>query len=370
MKLIHCADLHLDSKMETNLDREKAAERKSELFDTFRRMVSYADDNGVRAVIIAGDMFDTAENMQLRIKRRVLSVMREAHDVDFLYIKGNHDGKLFLENEEKPENLKLFSDSWTSYSYGSVVITGRDYEACAGEDSDFYRSLDLDGDKINIVALHQTASRYSGNGGEGSISLSLLKDKNIDYLALGHLHSYSRGKLDDRGIYCYSGCLEGRGFDECGEKGFVLLDIPEDDPFSKRRIKAEFVPFSYRCIREVKIELSGSAGDEELEGLVSKALSDIPESDLVRVVLCGEVDENTDIDTEYLEKRFGDTFYYLKFKDETRLLIRPEDFMNDISLKGEFIRLVSEKKLKREDKQEIIMMGLRALSHREIDIWK
>ena len=32
MNIIHCADLHLDSKMESNLDREKAVERKSELF--------------------------------------------------------------------------------------------------------------------------------------------------------------------------------------------------------------------------------------------------------------------------------------------------------------------------------------------------
>ena len=31
MKLIHCADLHLDSKLSANLDREKARERKKEL---------------------------------------------------------------------------------------------------------------------------------------------------------------------------------------------------------------------------------------------------------------------------------------------------------------------------------------------------
>ena len=52
--------------------------------------------------------------------------------------------------------------------------------------------------------------------------------KNIDYLALGHIHKYKQAELDQRGVYCYSGCLEGRGFDECGEKGFVLLDIDEE----------------------------------------------------------------------------------------------------------------------------------------------
>lgn len=42
MKFIHCADLHLDSKMSANLDKERAKERRSEILDTFVRMVRYA----------------------------------------------------------------------------------------------------------------------------------------------------------------------------------------------------------------------------------------------------------------------------------------------------------------------------------------
>ena len=42
MKMIHCADLHLDSKMESNLDRDAANLRRDELLDTFEDMVTYA----------------------------------------------------------------------------------------------------------------------------------------------------------------------------------------------------------------------------------------------------------------------------------------------------------------------------------------
>ena len=56
---------------------------------------------------------------------------------------------------------------------------------------------------------------------QSKIEVYELKNKNIDYLALGHVHKYKMEKLDNRGIYCYSGCLEGRGFDECGDKGCV-----------------------------------------------------------------------------------------------------------------------------------------------------
>ncbi len=59
MKNIHCADLHLDSKMSANLDKESAKERKGEILHTFGRMVEYAAQNQVAAILIAGDMFDT-----------------------------------------------------------------------------------------------------------------------------------------------------------------------------------------------------------------------------------------------------------------------------------------------------------------------
>lgn len=51
-----------------------------------------------------------------------------------------------------------------------------------------------------------------------------LRGRGIDYLALGHVHSFRQEKLDEQGIWCYSGCLEGRGFDECGTKGYVMLE--------------------------------------------------------------------------------------------------------------------------------------------------
>ena len=44
MKLIHCADLHLDSRMESGLSSEKAQERRLELLRTFTRMVEQAEE--------------------------------------------------------------------------------------------------------------------------------------------------------------------------------------------------------------------------------------------------------------------------------------------------------------------------------------
>ena len=45
MRFIHCADLHLDSKMTSNLSREQAKERKMEILRTYSRMIDYAKEN-------------------------------------------------------------------------------------------------------------------------------------------------------------------------------------------------------------------------------------------------------------------------------------------------------------------------------------
>ena len=58
MKIIHCSDLHLDSKLSSNLGGIIAKKRCGEILHTFKRMVDYASKNNISAILISGDMFD------------------------------------------------------------------------------------------------------------------------------------------------------------------------------------------------------------------------------------------------------------------------------------------------------------------------
>ena len=42
MKIIHCSDLHLDSKMKSNLKDNRSKERRDEILRTYQNMVEYA----------------------------------------------------------------------------------------------------------------------------------------------------------------------------------------------------------------------------------------------------------------------------------------------------------------------------------------
>ena len=86
MKLIHCADLHLDSKMNTHLGSQKAKERKTELLHTFTRMIDYAKDENVKQILIAGDLFDTRK-VSATASNMVLELIQKNDDISFYYLR-------------------------------------------------------------------------------------------------------------------------------------------------------------------------------------------------------------------------------------------------------------------------------------------
>ena len=235
MKILHCADIHLDSAMTANLDKDKARERRSELLASFKDMVGYAVKECIGVIIIAGDLFDT-RNISVGAKKEVYNIIINNPSITFYYLQGNHDNGSFVSYlDEIPANLRMFGKEWTSYSAGiinngsitkDIVITG--VELDSDNVGKIYGSLSLNAGNYNIVVLHgQEASHVSKNNAQ-IISLKDLRNRGIDYLALGHVHEYSSDRLDARGVYCYPGCLEGRGFDEAGEHGYVCLQLSGD----------------------------------------------------------------------------------------------------------------------------------------------
>ena len=352
MKIIHCSDIHLDSRMEANLSPAQAAERNSEICVTFGRMAAFAREQKVAAVLIAGDLFD-GSRLSARTVDFVLDTIRRAPGVDFLYLRGNHDEMDPFGGLELPDNLIIFGSEWTYRHYADVTIAGLEPEDWQG----MYDRLMLEPGRTNIVMLH---GQISTQPGEELIALAKLRRKGIRYLALGHIHSYSVDALDPESEYCYCGCLEGRGFDECGEKGFVLLDIQEG------KLTHEFVPFAARRLYDVSVDISELTTVSQLRQAMEAAAEGISSDSLVKFTLTGTYTLETQKDLRFLKKSLEPLFWFVKIKDESRFRIEKESYEHDISLQGEFIRLVMASDRSEEEKARIICCGIQALSGEEI----
>ncbi len=341
MKIIHCADIHLDSALSTNMTVAQAAERRGELVKTWANMVQYAADNEVRVIIIAGDWFDTA-NISVKTAEIVSGVIKKYSDIDFVYLAGNHDEKACVDMLGRFANLKVFGKETKSFSYDNVVVSAMD-------DIIDYNQLKLNKDNVNIVVAHGDMPDIKSFVGLG-----------VDYLALGHIHKYKVGNIDSRGIWCYSGCLEARGYDEGTVQGFVLLDI------SKEGVSHTFVPFGYRHVRNIDIEVSYDLEENGMDTIeicdkIVKELEGIPGRDMVKVRLKGYLKPGQVINTRYIHSYFKDKFYGFRVEDNTAMVLDITALSKERSLKGEFIRAVLASKESEELKRSIIRCGLSAL---------
>ena len=365
MKLIHCADIHLDSGLSTNFDKETARERKAELLRTFIRMTEYASDCGAEAVLIAGDLFDR-DAVSATARNGVIGAIEANPAITYYYLKGNHDRKdIFGSLSDVPANLKTFSETWIKYDLSEKVkLYGLEFDARNA--SSAADTLVTDPSDINIVMLHGQESPSAADKTE-VINLKSFRNRNIDYMALGHVHFHKEAELDARGRYCYPGCLEGRGFDESGEHGFVVLDIDE----TSGKTETQFVSIAARRFINVEVDITGLAFTNQIIKAISEKIAecDAAPEDCVRVVLTGNTDIEAEKNEAVISKSFEDRYCLFRLYDRSSFSVDYESYSADRSLKGEFIRLVkNDSTVPEEKKAEAIRYGIKALLGEEIDV--
>ncbi|MCD8293790.1 MAG: metallophosphoesterase [Clostridia bacterium] len=353
MRIIHTADIHLGSKMDSRFPKELAETRKGELRNSFARMADYAAANSVKVVMLCGDVFDMDKPYK-KDKDFFYSVVRNHPSVDFLYLKGNHDRETEYEGEDIP-NLKTFSTSWTRYSYENVDIYG--IESSDENAVSMYSTFSADPSRINIVMMH---GQVSDRTGKDLVCIPRMRNKNINYLALGHIHKYSYSPLDTRGVYAYSGCLEGRGFDELGPHYFYLIS-------TNGGIHVKAVPSAERQILETDADISGLKDAYTAAERVKQQVA-FNKDWIYRINLTGEIDCDTDLFEADVRKYLSNLCFYLEVKDRTKKKIDLAAYEKDTSLRGEFVRLVCESDLPDEDKQMIVHCGLKVLEGEDCDL--
>ena len=349
VKIIHTSDLHLDSPLTTRLDSTKVRERKSELLISFKSLTEGALACGASAVIIAGDLFDS-ERVGKRTLKNVVEIIGAAPSISFYYLPGNHErDALSASGVPLPENLFIFGKEWTYFSLNGTNIIGRSETA-----EDMFSEIKLTEDERNVIVLHgELRDRSDAEGAIGKRELEALP---IDYVALGHYHSYSKTEISARCNAVYCGTPEPRGFDEAFECGYVEISVGEHS------VEHKFKKSAKRHFHIIEVDASEADSDISLVYKIEKALAKIPKSDLVRIVLTGERELGKTFNTDTLLSSIKGGYYYAEIKDTTKVRISADDFKNDVSLKGEFIRgTLADGSLSDAEKEAIISLGLEVL---------
>ncbi len=358
MKIIHCADIHLDSKLAA-LSHNKAILRRQEILDTFCKLISEADKNGDGAVIVAGDLFES-KYASPSTKSALINTFASHPNVKIFILTGNHDQSAFDDGFVKrlPKNVILFSEGINCFELDGVCFVGADLTTVTRKQ---LNDIVWDTGNYNILIAHGDIGK---NSIYGAIDLDMFFDKPIDYFALGHIHSF---KIEGaaRGYAAYSGCLEPRGYDETGQKGFVWIDTSILD----RTKSIRFVPYATRQAFSIRLDISDCVTASDV---VKKAASfvdgtSVTSFDMVEFYLIGEIREDCVFTTEQIAQGLKPLLFDVKVKDLTKVKIDIEKIKNELSLKSQFIKTAEEKIKDPQLLNRVLRYGLNALNGEEID---
>lgn len=346
MRFIHTADLHLDSPMTAHLPGDKVSVRRREVNDSLRRVVEDGVSRGGEGVLIVGDLFDSEHVMPYTVDA-VLSLMRDYPSLPFFYVAGNHEGSVLTGRDDRPSNLYILDGARPSVTLsGGIAI-----HAAASPRA--LTQMSLDPAAYNIVLLHAGVGERTD---EDTVRLAELADRPIDYLALGHYHTYTEYRVSDRLLAVYSGASEGRGYDECGDKGYALLDT--------ERREVRFIRTAKRRVEDLRVDISEARSTSDILRYINEQIGQagVGPSDMLRVTLTGYTPPGLCRDTAVIGARFENAYFSFSLRDESHLRLDRASVSCDPTLKGEFVRTVlSDTTLSDEEKEDIIDCGLRYL---------
>lgn len=329
LKLIHAADLHLDSPF-AGLSPEQAALRRQEQRGLLDRLADLANEEGADLVLLSGDLLDSQRVYRETVDALAQTLGRIRSRV--FIAPGNHDpytavspyalpiwpDNVHIFTSPRPEEVRIPELGCTVYgaAFTSEQKTDAPLEGfcAAGED-------------LALMVLHGNTQGRD----YGPISLADIAASGLDYLALGHIHQASGLQKTADTCWAYPGCPEGRGFDELGDKGVLVVEV------EKGRVSARFHPLSLRRYEILEADLTGCA---DPLAAVEGALPAGTGLDIYRILLTGEFAMDRDT-LSRLEQALAPRFHALDLRERTRM---PRDLWarsGEDTLTGLFLRTMA-----------------------------
>ena len=240
VRILHAGDFHLDSAFGA-LTPEQACQRRAESRESVQRLVDWANDHEVQLLLLAGDLFDgdAVGSDTARLVAAALGTFRG----QTVIAPGNHDPYTTRSAYARtlwPDNVHIFTEDRMQTipfpQYGCAVHGGAFTMPEEPADHVLAGFTAPDDGLVHIGLLHGeltgSESRYR------PLTTAAVAASGLHYLALGHVHGCT-GVLRSGSVpYGYCGCLEGRGFDELGDKGFLAGEV------SRESAALRFVPYA------------------------------------------------------------------------------------------------------------------------------
>ena len=359
VKILHLADIHIGAAQ--SFLGAGANMRRYETLMTFERIIDTAREQNVQVIAAAGDIFDS-NNVPEELIAPVFAKITAVPDIKVVFAAGNHDpltAESPFKTRKLPQNLYVLgvTDDCITFDDIKLRVYGRSFESVYMAGEERFSLAPPDDDYINLMVLHGDMRSDMGSA-YNSVTPRFIESSGMDYIALGHIHKRTEIQRLGKTFFAYSGCPEGMGFDELGEKGVYMGEI------SKGENRLEFLPTARRMCLYEKIDVTGSetnaAAAEKILAVLKEKYGENYAENLFKIELTGTADVNT----AEIQGRLG-VLYFVKLRDKTEPPVNYDELSREISLKGLFVknmlsRLNAAEKEEKENLKEALKLGLKA----------
>jgi exonuclease SbcD len=361
MRILLMSDVHLDAPFKW-AKLEVARKRRQALRDALARCIQIAIDQRVDMICCGGDLFehdrvspDTGQFLRTQFER--------ANPIPIYIAPGNHDWfgpeSLYRRARWSP-NVHVFEDrKLTPVPLADgLTLWGAAHCAPAGA-PDFLKGFRVDRTGIHLALFHgsELGSIYAEEEGKqphAPFRASEIEASGLHFALLGHYHTPR-----DEEHYTYPGNPEPLTFGETGRRGVVIAAIGDDG-----RVTTDRHSVAISDVYDLTIEVGGCASKQEIRDRVAGALAG--RDGYARVTLSGELAPDVDLHALDLEDVANslDSPPIIRFESVTvgydlaRIGKEP-------TVRGQFIRDVQASELAPDERQRVIVVGLRALEGRD-----
>ena len=263
-RFLHSADLHLDAPLRSlaMVDPDLRVRVATASRDALCRMVDICIDRRLDGLLLAGDVFDRAEQ-SLNAVAFFAAQMARLHEVGIpaFMIRGNHDHENRASRKiQMPPNVHLFGSA-----SGSVTLDGKGAPMAIHGIS--YEGIDAAGSLLaryplptpgaaNIGLLHTSLAGSAAHDSYAPCAPADLAAMDYTYWALGHIHVrsvYREGEV----VIVMPGSPQGRHINEPGGRSATLLTVEND-----RVTKLDEIPTASVVFDRVTVEIDEERGEE------------------------------------------------------------------------------------------------------------
>lgn len=335
LRLLHTADVHLGARHADLGDR--AAVLRERQFAAFVATVDLALAEKVDLVLIAGDLFDSNVQPRRSVERAAAQLKRLVDArIRIVIAPGTHDlydrASIYRAYDLPALAGAVGSDLVTVLDPAhpeiqlkplDLIVHGRCFATKRAPHSPL-RDLEVskhDGVAWHVGLLHAAiAIEGKTDNDEVVITIDEIAASHLDYLALGHWHSTSKGKAG-KTVYAYSGAPEPVALDQDRAGKVLLVSLDAGD--GKKQVTIEERKVGKTRFERIELDAATVGSQPALiEKLAERADPDL----VVDAVLMGVRPDELDVHVEEVESQLADRFLKVRVRDRSVAPL-PEGFV-------------------------------------------